>query len=116
MECPDCGSSQVSQEMGPGWAPSTQLVDALTGVEEGDHVVFTHQCWTCGWSEDRHVAVTAIETDAGDPEIVERQHRLGELVDELQQIDDETLENVLRDVRRRRQSTDDATAETDGAE
>ncbi|WP_020222495.1 hypothetical protein [Halarchaeum acidiphilum] len=112
MECPDCGGSCVSQEIGPNQAPSTQLADAILDVEEGDHVVFTRQCWTCGWSEDRHIKVTAIETDVGDPAIVERQQRLSELVDELQQIDDdETLKAALRDVRRRRQSTDNATTE-----
>lgn len=103
MECPDCGESYISQEVGPRWPPSIQLGDAIVDLENGETAVLHRQCWTCGWSEDRHLTVTEIETEHGDPGTVAHQRQLTELVDELEQIDDtETLEAVLHDVRQRR--------------
>jgi|GEM_PF-2756640 len=107
MECPDCGGSFVSREVGPEWPPSTPLADAILDTEQGDHVVFHRQCWTCGWSEDRHVEITAIETEHGDPEIVERQQKQREIVDELEEIEDaETLASILQYVRQQQSGGD----------
>ncbi|GGL36419.1 hypothetical protein GCM10009037_20020 [Halarchaeum grantii] len=107
MECPDCSGSYVSREVGPRWPPSTQLGDAIVDLEDGERAVLHRQCWTCGWSEARHITLTEIETEHGDSETVAHQQRLTELVDELEQIDDtETLEAILQDIRDQRRSTD----------
>ncbi|WP_115891656.1 hypothetical protein [Haloferax sp. Atlit-48N] len=100
MECPDCGEPYVSREVGPGRPPSTPLANAILDTEQGEEVILHRQCWTCGWSEDRHIEVAAIETEHGDPEIVDRQQRLSELVGLLEGTEDtETLESVLQYVR-----------------
>ncbi|GGN23962.1 hypothetical protein [Halarchaeum nitratireducens] len=116
MECPDCGGSQISREVGPGWSPSTRLVDVFVDLEEGDGITLHRQCWTCGWHEDREIAVTEIEAEHGDPETVAHQQRLTELVNELEAIEDtETLKAIHRDVRQR-QSTDVAATDTGDGE
>ncbi|WP_042662467.1 hypothetical protein [Haloferax sp. ATB1] len=103
MECPDCGEPYVSREVGPGRPPSTPLANAILDTEQGEEVILHRQCWTCGWSEDRHVEVAAIETEHGDPEIVDRQQRLSELAGLLEEIEDtETLDSVLHYVRQQR--------------
>lgn len=107
MECPDCGEPDISQEVGPGRPPSTPLADAILDTEQGDEVVLHRQCWTCGWSEDRHVKVAGIETEHGDPATVDRQQRLSELRGMLEEIEDtETLESVLQYVRQQRSGDD----------
>ena len=116
MECPDCGRSYVSREVGPRWPPSMQLGDAIVDLEDGESAVLHRQCWTCGLSEDRHITLTEIETEHGDSETVAHQQRLTELVDELEAIEDpEILEMILRDVRQR-QSTDVATTDAGDGE
>lgn len=113
MECPDCGGSFVSREVGPEWPPSTPLADAILETEQDDQVVFHRQCWTRGWSEDRHLKMAAIETEHGDPATVERRQRLDELVDILEEIEDtETLESVLQYVRRQRSGNESESSST----
>ncbi|GAD53722.1 hypothetical protein MBEHAL_2482 [Halarchaeum acidiphilum MH1-52-1] len=115
MECPDCGESYVSREVGPRWPPSTQFGDAIVDLEDGESAVLHRQCWTCGWSEDRHLTVTEIETEHGDPEAITHQQQLTQLVNELEQIDDtEVVKEILRDVRNRRSADIEPTGSEDG--
>ncbi|MFC7166044.1 hypothetical protein [Halospeciosus flavus] len=105
MECPGCGSTALSQEVGPEWPIGTSLADAILDVDVDGRIVLARNCWTCGWSEERVVRVESIDETSGDPDVVERRRLLDTLTDTLEDVEDtETLERLLEDVRARRTS------------
>lgn len=82
MECPDCGSGTVTLEVGPEWPISTSVHRAALDGAEGDRIEIHRHCWTCGWREDRHLRLEAIEPTHGDAEVIDRRRLIEEIESE----------------------------------
>lgn len=103
MECPACGGSLITMEVGPDLPPTTSIVNALLAAGEDEVFVVTRNCWDCGWCEDRSVSIDSIETTEGDAQAVEHAKLIDNIVSETTAINSlTTLEDVLAEVHQRR--------------
>ena len=74
----------------------------------------TRDCWDCGWHETRQLRIELVGTTTGDETAVKRAALIGEITDELEEIDQvATLEELLTEARRQRRA-DPVTTDTDG--
>jgi len=98
MDCPDCGSTKITSEVGPEQATGTNLETAIFSADEGSSVQVVHQCWNCGWEETRTVTVDEVTVKHGDKEVIEHSRLVSQLIAAAQSIEDtDKLERLLDD-------------------
>lgn len=93
MNCPECGSTSVSVDVGP--TGTGRLIHLAVRAAEGDVVELVRCCWTCGWRETRVVSVDAIAAEPGDQQVAARERLLDELNEAASSLDPVELEATL---------------------
>lgn len=59
LVCPECKGTHVTPlEPESKLRPTTSLQEWARSLDEDGEYTFTDICWDCGWSQDKHVAIT----------------------------------------------------------
>lgn len=101
MDCPECGSTANTIELGPEVSPMSSVTRAILNADEGDTIGVTRVCWECGWCEIRRVRMDSIHMESGDDSIKRRKNLISEVNAELEEIQHLTsLRDALAEVKR----------------
>lgn len=103
VNCPACGGPVTLEMLEAETAQphSLSLTEAILAADEDEHVELSRDCWECGWHEERHVRIEAIDTAKGDDAAIRRAALVEEITNELAATDSlNTLEGILAEIRR----------------
>lgn len=93
MNCEDCGSDAVTEEVGP--SGTARLSDVVRRVDPGEVVVIVRACWTCGWRETRRLSLDDVDVEPGEPALIRHAGLLDRLIELAESLDTARLAEAV---------------------